>query len=1201
MKKILVILAIALFIAINCFGQTYTYSNGTVITVGKLSYLMTNHQSYGWLNDTTAFLYLPPGYDSSSSRTYPIIEFFHGSGGNGSWQATLSDAGLVDLINKGTYPYAVTSPGDTTWFIVYAPAGGYMETGTMENQIDSDNVYLKNYFDIKIDTTRIYATGLSAGGGTTLYMMSTDSSTVRYAAGVPMSTVWTQDVDSAAYYTDMWLWQLHGNSDNTAIFSIAVNNIDTFNVRHPNQKALLMAYTGGHSGWETYYTPTWIWNAANDQNPTQDIGTYNSKTIYQWMLGYTHGTSKPIPVVNAGSNQTLPIGTTTDTLKGSATSANGKITSYLWTQIYGTTVTIVNPTDSVTAITGLANGDSLVFKLTATDDSNQVGYAETYMKVNSVPDTPDYKIVIDTAQLFWSGDTTFYQVNDLTSSGIVNVLFNDQSPDPLHGVNTPTPTGIFTSGFTSKPYYPAQIVVDLGGFYKLTHEYFYDTFGTDTLNIGYGTPQNWTGVMKMYENAGGAWNDMDDTVYTRYLHIYYSNTGNQKVGQLILYGHLVNDSLSRTMPSFAVPTKTPLTMGNFIGFNEVGPAQVDSVGSLMRTYEEYNWIDTVTTVHNVDSILFVFDKYSGAPNSSSSPLYYFFPGNPNVSPVLSGYYPSDSIQNVWAINNTGEYDAFTNSPAFAIQQGNYKYIDTVETHSYDATNVNNYKRLGRMAWEFAAFYGFEKHPADSMQDPYPTYSGMGWSKYVENQNEENGQWAGVDKYYNPQQFTAYSSAFYDGDLGAMGQRMGIKGGDSTMVVVEGGTAGADTTYYKGLHYYDYYTRSNHTDPFDVVNFHTYPTNGTNASGTTPHAYSPEDYFLNDTQNVIAPFIQFSSILFPGKPIWITEFGYDRNRATDLSVPPINGLDSAQIQAQWVARFWMFLAFSGVQRATIFQLHNDPLGTMYDTLGYTTFNTTGLLDGHYVGNQFSPQYATSWYAYPAYYFQRTLWLKLYNYKPDSIVESNDDSIYVYRYKSVNNPDSIAYAIWSGTQTNRILNNYVLRTGHISTPIEQVTMADKYMDGVDTTKSTDVNGNLPITITESPKLYFTTLSNIGGTLVDSVSSQANIAPTLNVSNQNTTKDTTTITAIAVPGNSPIISYKWTQIGGTSIQFSLPSQNEQGAQVGNLTANQTYTFSVTAMDANGLTATKQVVLSTNNQPPSTGGKVLLYIYEGKLILVQ
>lgn len=467
-------------------------------------------------------------------------------------------------------------------------------------------------------------------------------------------------------------------------------------------------------------------------------------------------------------------------------------------------------------------------------------------------------------------------------------------------------------------------------------------------------------------------------------------------------------------------------------------------------------------------------------------------------------------------------------------------------------------------------------------------------------NEYNQDWSTSQNHYSPAAYTAYASAFYDGDKGKMGSRMGAKNADSSMTIVMAGTAGADTDYLKGIQYASYYNRPDHSIPFDVINFHTYATNGTNGGGTNPHASSPEIYFAG---GLIQSYISTASYLMPGKPIWITEWGYDRNGKSPLSVPPITGQDSAQTQAAWIARFWFMLSFTGIQRSTIFQLHNDPLQTMYDTLGYTTFNTTGLADGHYVGNQFSTQNATSWYAYPVWYYQSTIWRRLFNYKPDTILHANvgGDSLYVYRYVNVSYPDSVAYAVWSGTQTNRILNNYALRIGHLSTPIEQVTLADKYMDGVDTTKNTDANGNLAITITESPKLYFTTLSSIGGTLADSASSQANISPTLNVSNQNTKNDTTTITATAIPGNSPIISYKWTQVGGTPIQFSLPSQNEQGAQVANLTANQTYTFNVIAMDANGLTATKQVILSTNNQPPSSGEKVLLYIYHGKLILIN
>lgn len=700
-------------------------------------------------------------------------------------------------------------------------------------------------------------------------------------------------------------------------------------------------------------------------------------------------------------------------------------------------------------------------------------------------DTPVYKIVLSPYTRFWHGDTVFFQINDVNSSGLTDSLFDEQNADPLNGVSTPKPGTTFSSGYRTRVYYPATAVIDLGGYYKLTNEFIYNNLGTDSLYILYGAPFRWSAdTLKMY-TGGRGWKDAGDTVYTRYLKVFYANKGYQKVRELILYGYLSgNDSLSRTDPRSALaPDKTDLTMGRFIGFNQVGPREVDSVGGLMRHYTQQDWMDTVTTTHNIDSIRFVFSKfghYSDNTSAIASATNYFFPEGPENAGPKSGPNLAPLDLHRMAVRKDGYFDVTQGIPVYARKNKQGKPIDRVNHPGGDATDPRSYDRMARMMWNYAAYYGFRSHPRDSVQTPYPEITGLGLRSFVEEGNEMNQNWSGRKNHYTPREFIAYASAYYDGNLGAMGDRMGIKNADPGMQVVMAGTAGASIDYLKGLQYFAYYSRADHSTPFDILNFHVYPSNGANGKGTNPHALSPEEYF-NNPDNPVEKYVKAAHELFPGKPVWLTEWGYDRNRKTKISVPRIPGLDSAQIQAQWIARFWLLLSFTGVERSTMFQLRNDPLRTMYDSLGTTTFNTTGLTDGHYMGDAYSPGlHATSWYAYPAYYFQRTIWLQLYHYKPDRIIEGNRDSIWVLRYKNENHPDSVAYVVWSGTKTNRIVNKYRLKTGHPNTALMKVSLADRHMNGISSMQHTDANGEVPLTIGETPQLLFTREGFSGGTL-------------------------------------------------------------------------------------------------------------------------
>lgn len=704
----------------------------------------------------------------------------------------------------------------------------------------------------------------------------------------------------------------------------------------------------------------------------------------------------------------------------------------------------------------------------------------------SSKDTPVHKILLSPRTKFWHGDTVFYQINDVKSSRLTDSLFDEQGADPLHGIKTPEPKTVFTSGYKTRVYYPATAVIDLGGYYKLTNEFIYTNLGTDSLYMLYGSPFNWSADTLKISTGGKGWKDFGDTVYTRYLKLFYANKGYQKVRELILYGHLSgSDSLSRAHPhDDPPPNKTDLTMGRFIGFNQVGPREVDSVGSFMRHYLQQEWMDTVTTTHNIDSVQFVFSKfghYTDNVSTAANDTRYFFPEGPEKSPLKSGPNLSANDLHQMALQGDGYFDATQGVPTYAKKNKLGKPIDPVNHPTGDATNPDSYDRLARMMWNYAAYYGFKSHERDSMQTPYPELSGLGLRAFVENGNEMNQNWSGRKNHYTPQEFIAYSSAYYDGNVGRMGDRMGVKKADPGMQVVAAGTAGASIDYLKGLQYYAYYTRADHSAPFDILNFHVYPSNGNNGKGTNIHAFSPEDY-LDSPDNPVKQYIKAAHELFPGKAVWLTEWGYDRNRKTKISVPLIPGLDSAQIQAQWIARFWLLLSFTGVERSTIFQLRNDPLRTMYDSLGANTFNTTGLTDGHYVGDTYSPgAHATNWYAFPAYYYQKTIWLRLYYYKPDSIIHDNYDSIWVYKYRNINHPDSVAYAVWSGTQTGRSINTYSLTTGHPNAAVTVVKLADKHMNGIATVLQSDGSRRLPLTINETPQLIFTTDGTSGGTLV------------------------------------------------------------------------------------------------------------------------
>jgi hypothetical protein len=114
--------------------------------------------------------------------------------------------------------------------------------------------------------------------------------------------------------------------------------------------------------------------------------TDNNGAVVTDTIRITNGsgttTTNQAPVVNAGTNQTITLPTSAVTLSGSATDADGTITSYLWTKTSGTGGTITTANAASTTVTGLTAG-SYVFNLQATDNGGANGNKTVTITVNA--------------------------------------------------------------------------------------------------------------------------------------------------------------------------------------------------------------------------------------------------------------------------------------------------------------------------------------------------------------------------------------------------------------------------------------------------------------------------------------------------------------------------------------------------------------------------------------------------------------------------------------------------------------------------------------------------------------------------------------------------------------------------------------------------------------------------------------------------
>ena len=261
--------------AFGCFEQSAT-GNQNIIKVPV-------NESGGLTN---ALIYLPHNYEQSPEY-YPLIIYLNGRGQGGNNINDMLGDGLPKSIAKGIQPKAVVD-GRTYQFIVFSPQGP--EWSYHEKDLKYMLPYIINKY--RIDTTRIYVTGISAGaGGAYSCIATSDSSFAKKIAAIvavsPLALDFSQDDDLRKgikrYATPVL--DICGTDDvmigNARRYDTLINNLTP-----PVKYKLIEIEHGKHTVSDTAY---------NTNSKFGDFGM----NIYEWMLQYrndvtTVDTAKPV-------------------------------------------------------------------------------------------------------------------------------------------------------------------------------------------------------------------------------------------------------------------------------------------------------------------------------------------------------------------------------------------------------------------------------------------------------------------------------------------------------------------------------------------------------------------------------------------------------------------------------------------------------------------------------------------------------------------------------------------------------------------------------------------------------------------------------------------------------------------------------------------------------------------------------------------
>ncbi len=366
--------------------------------------------------------YKPVDYNANPSVKYPLIIFMHGIGerGNGTTELpNLLNVGIPRYIKDG-HPMRFFWNGKWETFLVLSPQLSPSYGGWPTFYVDEMLKYARN--SMRIDTNRIYLTGLSlGGGGVWQYAGSSLANAKKFAAIAPVCGT-CQGVNWCNFSTaKLPVWAFHAADDGVVGVGCTNNAINSINNCNPEVKPIKTIWPDGNH---------WIWDRAYDREYN-----WQSPNLFEWFLGQNKSLPvNKLPEAKAGADITISTNPGTATLNGSASSdPDGNLVRYSWKKINGPAAgNIISPEQASTGLSGLSTPGTYVYELTVVD--NRASWKKDSITVtvtNGPPLPPANQLPVANA-----GD-------DITLTLPVNST-------PLNGIHSYDPDGSISSFLWSK-------------------------------------------------------------------------------------------------------------------------------------------------------------------------------------------------------------------------------------------------------------------------------------------------------------------------------------------------------------------------------------------------------------------------------------------------------------------------------------------------------------------------------------------------------------------------------------------------------------------------------------------------------------------------------------------------------------------------------------------------------------------------------
>jgi predicted peptidase len=195
------------------------------------------------------YLYLPPNYEDSQEK-FPLMLFLHGSGERGDNLERVKLHGVPKILESQDLPFIVISPQCPirSWWSSHLPALKALIDQLIETE--------------KVDTQRIYCTGLSMGGYGTWHMALEYPNLFAAIAPVCGGWLWGFDFyERICEIAHLPVWAFHGEQDEEVPAQDSVQMIEMLNICGENAKLTLYPELGHNSWTVTYANPelyTWF-------------------------------------------------------------------------------------------------------------------------------------------------------------------------------------------------------------------------------------------------------------------------------------------------------------------------------------------------------------------------------------------------------------------------------------------------------------------------------------------------------------------------------------------------------------------------------------------------------------------------------------------------------------------------------------------------------------------------------------------------------------------------------------------------------------------------------------------------------------------------------------------------------------------------------------------------------------------------------